>query len=70
MEYNCENKCYIAGASPCVQGTQKSPKTACGSDEALLLMQPQSWPNHWGGSNTSNTAHNGLSKAVKRKRKL
>lgn len=52
-----------AGAEPCGQVIQRSPKTACGSGEALPLMRPQSWPSHSGGSSISSTARNDLSEA-------
>lgn len=66
-KYSHQNK-SSAGAEPCGQVIQRSPKTACGSGEALPLMPPQSWPSHSGGSNTSNTARNDLSEAVRCKR--
>lgn len=48
---------------PCVPEIQRFPKTVCGSDGALPLMQLQSWPNRWGDSNISSTAHSDWSRA-------
>lgn len=53
---------------PCVQVIQRSPKTVCGSDGALPLMQLQSWPNRWGDNNISSIARSDWSKAKKKKK--